>query len=166
MPMKDFPPVLFRKWIFTLAVGVCCLGVGIVYFFFAGDGVLLGLSGLVFGFSVLRGILLYLTISSHDYETVDGTCVAISNRLLRKCRRIKIMDDQGIESTLLLAKHTKIKIGYQYRFFFKKNAQPSLGSKYLDTALSTDCFLGYEELGQYLESDTGESSMSEEKAAK
>lgn len=164
--MKDFPPVLFRKWIFTLAVGVCCLGVGSVYFFFARDGVLMGLSGLVFGFSLLRGILLYRTISSQDYETVEGTCVAISNRLLRKCRRIKIMDDQGIESTLLLAKQTKIKIGYQYRFFFKKNARSSLGSEYLDTALSTDCFLGYEELGQYSESDTGSFPVSKEKTAK
>ena len=91
MPMKDFPSVLFRKWIFTLAVGVCCLGVGIIYFFFAGDGVLMGLSGLVFGFSLLRSILLYRTISSKDYDTVEGTCVSISNRLLRKCRRIKIM---------------------------------------------------------------------------
>lgn len=164
--MKDFPPVLLRKWVFTLAVGVGCLGVGGVYFLFAGDGVLLGLSGLVFGFSLLRGILLYRTISGHDYEAVEGTCIAISNRPLRKCRRVKIMDDQGIESTLLLAKQAEIKIGYQYRFFFKKNARPSLGSEYLDTALSTDCFLGYEELGQYPEADDNSSSVSEEKAAK
>lgn len=164
--MKDFPSVLFRKWIFTLAVGGGCLGVGGVYFFFAGDGVLLGLSGLVFGFSLLRGFLLYRTISRHEYETVEGTCISITNRPLRKCRRVKIMDNQGIESTLLLAKQAKIKIGYQYRFFFKKNARPSLGSEYFDTALSTDCFLGYEELGQYQEADSDSFSRSEEKAAK
>jgi len=166
MPMKNFPSVLFRKWVFTLAVGVGFLGIGGVYFLFAGDGVLLGLSGLVFGFGLLRSFLLYRTISSHDYETMEGTCVAIANRPLRKCRHIKIMDDQGIESTLLLARQAKIKIGYQYRFFFKKNARPSLGSEYFDTALSTDCFLGYEELGQYPEMDAASFSAPEEKAGK
>ncbi|MBP1737663.1 MAG: hypothetical protein H6Q60_1544 [Oscillospiraceae bacterium] len=164
--MKDFPLALLRKWIFTLAMGVGCLGIGFVYFFFSEDGVLLGLSGLVFGFSLLRSIFLYKTISGHDYETVEGTCVAITNRPLRKCRRIRIMDDHGIKSTLLLAKQAKVKIGYQYRFFFKKTTRPSLGSEFLDTALSTDCFLGYEELGEFPGADAGSFSSSEEKTEK
>lgn len=161
--MKNYPPVLVHKWLYTLAVGFGCLGIGVVYYLVAGDVILLMLSSLVFGFSLVRSILLYRTIFRQEYETVMGTCVAITTLPLRKCRRIKVMNDRGIVSTLLLVKQAKIKIGYQYRFFFKKNARSSMGSEYLDTALSTDCFLGYEELGKYPEANNNGSSVSEEK---
>lgn len=68
---------------------------------------------------------------------------------LRKYRKIKIMDDNGNESTMLLGKQSKVKIGYRYRFYFKETQRISLGSEYLDSAMSSDCFLGYEELGEF-----------------
>ena len=58
------------------------------------------------------------------------------------------MDDEGNESALLLGKHSKIQIGFRYRFYFKKTQRLTLGSEYFDSALSSDCFLGYEELGE------------------
>ncbi|WP_444643150.1 hypothetical protein ACRQU7_01325 [Caproiciproducens sp. R1] len=164
--MKNFPPVLVHKWLYTLAVGMGCLGVGVAYYLVTDDGVLLMLSSLVFGLSLVRSILLYRTIFRQDYETVVGTCVAITTLPLRKCRRIKVMDDQGIVNTLLLAKQAKIKIGYQYRFFFKKNVPSYLGSEYFDTVLSTDSFLGYEEIGRYPEKDSDDFSVAKEKAEK
>lgn len=146
---QNFPPVLFRKWLLTNAVAAGCLGIGCAYYFAAKDGIFLGLSGLVFLFGLLRGVFLYRLIAHNEYEPVEGICVGIAANPLRKCRQVRIMDDQGSESTLMLAKQAKIKIGYRYRFYFKKDARPFLGSEYFDTALSTDCFLGYEELGQY-----------------
>ena len=51
-------------------------------------------------------------------------------------------------SALLLGKHSKIQIGFRYRFYFKKTQRLTLGSEYFDSALSSDCFLGFEELGE------------------
>ena len=48
-----------------------------------------------------------------------------------------------------LYKQSKVKIGYRYRFFFRQTQRFSLGSEYLDTAMSSDHFLGYEELGEF-----------------
>lgn len=153
---ESFPPVLFRKWLLTNVVSIGGLGIGVVYYFIAGDGIFLGLSAIVFLFGILRGVSLYRLTARGDYERVEGTCIRITLKPLRKCRQIKIMDSQGVESTLMLTKQTKIKIGYRYRFYFKKDARPLLGSEYLDTALSTDCFLGCEELGPYPEETKSE----------
>lgn len=68
---------------------------------------------------------------------------------LRKYRKIKIMDGDGNESTMLLGKQSKVKIGYRYRFYFKETQHISLGSEYLNSAMSSDHFLGYEELGEF-----------------
>ena len=47
--------------------------------------------------------------------------------------------------TLLLSKSARLKIGAPYRFYFQKGARPAVGNEYLDAALSTNNFLGYEE---------------------
>jgi len=62
------------------------------------------------------------------------------------------MDDTGIESTLKLGKQTKIKLGFRYRFFFSRNGRIPLGNEYFETVLSSDCFLGLEELGEFEQS--------------
>ena len=49
---------------------------------------------------------------------------------------------------LLFGKRSKIQIGFRYRFYFKKTQRLTLGSEYFDAALSSDCFLGFEELGE------------------
>ena len=43
----------------------------------------------------------------------------------------------------------QVKIGYRYRFYFKETQHISLGSEYLNSAISSDHFLGYEELGEF-----------------
>ena len=75
--------------------------------------------------------------------------MAVLPKPLRRYRKIKIMDDKGNESSMLLGKQSKVKIGYRYRFYFKETQHISLGSEYLDSAMSSDSFLGYEELGEY-----------------
>ena len=106
------------------------------------------LCAVVCGLSLCKAWSFYHTICKQNYEIVEGTCVGIVPKPMRKYRKIRIMDDEGTESALLLSKHSKIKIGFRYRFYFKSTQRLTLGSEYFDAALSSDCFLGFEELGE------------------
>lgn len=63
-------------------------------------------------------------------------------------RRKLPMNEQGAERTLLLSKSAKFQIGARYRFYFQTGSRPVVGNDYLDAALSTNSFLGYEALGE------------------
>lgn len=54
----------------------------------------------------------------------------------------------GMEITLLLSKSTWLKIGAPYRFYFQKGTRPTVGNDYLDAALLTNSFLGYEAISE------------------
>lgn len=147
--VKEAPAPLKRRLFLTCIVGTVCLLVGIAMFLFLKDRMMLFLSLAVCVFSAGKVIDYYRVITGEKYEIVEGTCVAVMPKPLRKYRKIKIMDDNGNESTMLLGKQSKVKIGYRYRFFFKETQHISLGSEYLDSAMSSDHFLGYEELGEF-----------------
>ena len=66
--------------------------------------------------------------------------------MLRRYRKIYLTDEQGAERTLLINKSAKFQMGACYRFYFQKSSQPIIGNDYLDAALSSNSFLGYEEL--------------------
>lgn len=144
--IKDCPPPLMRKLFLTILIGVLCLLVGAAMCIFAKDRIMLFLSGAVCVFSLAKAFSLYLVLSEKKYEIVEGTCVGIIPKPMRRFRKIRIMDDEGNESSLLLSKQSKIKIGARYRFYFKQTQRISLGSDYFDAAMSSDCFLGYEVL--------------------
>ena len=61
---------------------------------------------------------------------------------------VTVMDDEGNESSLLLSKQSKVKIGDRYRFYFKQTQRITFGSEYFNAAMSSDCFLGYEAIGE------------------
>ena len=147
--MKDGPLPIERKLFLIGITGTICLLVGIATFLLLKDRMMLFLSLAVCVLSFAKAFEYYRVIAEDGYEIVEGTCVAVMPKPLRKYRKIKIMDDNGNESTMLLDKQAKIKIGYRYRFYFKETQQISLGSEYLDTAMSSDCFLGYEELSEF-----------------
>ena len=151
--LRDAPTPLRRKLYLTVIIGTMCLLVGLAMFLFLKDRMMLFLSLIICTFSGYKVIDYYRIIAGEDYEIVEGTCVSVTPKPLRKYRKIKIIDDNGIESSLLLNKQSKVKIGYRYRFYFKETQYISLGSEYLDSALSSDCFLGYEELGEFTEQD-------------
>lgn len=142
---KDAPLPLKRKIMITILVGLICLVIGIAIFIISNDKIMLILSLAVCGISVYKAFSIYQIILKKQYEVVEGTCVGIVPKPLRKYRKIRIMDDEGNESTLLLHKQSKIKIGDRYCFYFKQAAHLTLGNEYLDAATSSDCFLGYEE---------------------
>ncbi len=145
---KKVPEVLFQKVLVTALIGMSCMVTGIAYYIYARDIVFLALSGLILLFSLLRSISLYKTITRQKFETVVGICVGISVKPFQKQSRIRIIDKEGIETTLRLGKQPRVKIGFLYRFYFKQNQPLSLGNEYLDTILTTDYFLGFEELGK------------------
>ena len=140
----SFPSPLKRKMILTALVGIGCLLVGIAFTVIAKDTMMLLLSVAVCAFSFYKAFAMFRIASKKDYEIVEGTCTAIVPKLLNKFRKIKITDDEGNETTLLLAKQSKIAIGERYKFYFKKTTRVTLGNEYFDSALSSDCFLGYE----------------------
>ena len=140
----SFPAPLKRKMLLTALVGMGCLLVGVAFTIFAKDTMMLLLSVAVCAFSVFKAFSMYRVASKKDYEIVEGTCSAIVPKLITKFKKIKITDDDGNETTLLLAKQSKVTIGERYRFYFKKTTRVTLGNEYFDSALSSDCFLGYE----------------------
>lgn len=146
---KTMPPVLFRKVFLTALVGVGCFAVGAGYYLYCRDGTMLLLSGLVLLFGLFRAAGLYHMITAGKYEVVEGTCVGVSSMPFRRQLKVRIMDAGGAEISLCLSKQTRVRIGFCYRFFFKEERRPSLGNEFLDTALVTGHFLGFEELGKY-----------------
>ncbi len=149
--LKDWPKVLVQKILFTALIGAACFIVGLAIFIFSKDKVTLALSVMVLLFCIIRSAGLYITAKKGRYETVEGTCVGVSSKPLRKQITIRIMDDAGCESTLRLGKQTKVKLGFRYRFYFKQGERVSTGSVYFDAALSSDSFLGFEDLGEFAE---------------
>ena len=162
---KDFPKALLYKVLFTVLIGIGCMIVGCVYFIFSRDTITLALSGAVFIFSIAKSAGLYYTIAKQKYEIVEGTCIGVSSKPFRKQFTAKIMDDSGIESSLRFGKQTKVKIGFRYRFYFKQGQRMSVGNAYFDTALSSDHFLGFEELGEFIAPQTPQPDATAEKDA-
>jgi len=148
--LKNCPQVLFRKLLFTALIGVGILIVGLSYYIYSKDHITLILSFLIFVCGMIRSAGLYIVISKEKYDVVEGTCVGIKSKPFSKQCTVKIIDDKGIEISLRFVKQTKIKIGFFYRFYFKRGERISVGNEYLDAALSSDYFLGFEELGEFM----------------
>ena len=118
--LKNCPRILLQKLLFTALIGVGCLLVGVAYYIFSKDNITLALSFLVLTFSLIRSAGLYHIISEKRYNIVDGTCVGIKPKPLSKHYMVKIIDNNGIETSLRLGKQTKLKIGVRYQFYFKQ----------------------------------------------
>lgn len=146
---RTSPLVLRRKVFFTLLMGLFSITVSFIIYVISADRILLGLGGLIFIFCLFRGGTLWRVVTCQDYEIISGVCVGAGSLPLQKYRRVKILDETGKETTLLLNQQTRINIGSRYCFYFQKYRQPVFGYEYLDASLSTDTFLGYEELGKY-----------------
>lgn len=146
---KTYPRVLTHKVLFTALIGAGCSAVGAAYYLSRRDGTLLLLSGLVFLLCLLRAVGLHRTIAAGKYEVVEGTCIGVSAKPLHRQLRVRMMDADGLETTLSLGRQAKVKIGFRYRFYFKQDQRLTLGNEFLDTALATDQLLGFEELGAF-----------------
>lgn len=151
--LSQFPFVLRRKILLTFLAGISSIAVSLVIFTVAADRILLVLGGFIFAASLVLGIGLWNTAARGQYEVVEGICAGVSTPMLRRYRKIQLIDEQGAERTLLLSKTAKFQIGTRYRFYFQKGSRPTVGNDYLDAALSTNSFLGYEALDDTISPD-------------
>lgn len=140
---NQFPFVLRRKILLTALAGLASLAVSLVIFTATTDHILLALGGIIFIASLALSGSLWRTAARGQYEVVEGVCTGVSTPMLRRYRKVYLVDEQGAEQTLLIHKSSKFQIGAHYRFYFQNNDHPVIGNDYLDTALSTNRFLGY-----------------------
>lgn len=150
---SQMPFVLRRKILLTYLAGIASIAVSLVIFIATADRILLALGGIIFVASLVLGRSLWSIAARGKYEVVEGICTGVSTPMLRCYRKIQLMDKLGMERTLLLSKTAKFQIGTRYRFYFQKGSRPAIGNDYLDAALSTNNFLGYEAFEQALFSD-------------
>lgn len=118
----------------------------LVIFLIANDRIILVLGGLLFICCVFRSKSIWTLISNDRYEMVEGVCSGVTSPPFRRYRKIHLLDGNGTEFTLLLDRNARFHIGTPYRFYFQKDARPLVGNPYLDASLSTNTFLGYEEI--------------------
>ena len=130
----------------------------LVIFLIANDRIILVLGGLLFICCVFRSKSIWTLISNDRYEMVEGVCSGVTSPPFRRYRKIHLLDGNGAEFTLLLDRNERFHIGTPYRFYFQKDARPLVGNPYLDASLSTNTFLGYEEIQV---SDVNESESEE-----
>ena len=125
---KPIPWVLKRRFLVTLLAGV---GAAVMSLFIC---------------CVFRTRSIWTLISNDRYEMVEGVCSGVTSPPFRRYRKIHLLDGNGAEFTLLLDRNARFHIGTPYRFYFQKDARPLVGNSYLDASLSTNTFLGYEEI--------------------
>ena len=142
----QFPFVLRRKILLTALAGLASLAVSLVIFTATTDHILLALGGIIFIASLVLSGSLWSTAACGRYEVVEGVCTSDTAPALHRYRKVQLVDAQGAETTLLLSKASGFRIGSHYRFYFQTGSRPAVGNDYLDAALSTNSFLGYEEL--------------------
>ena len=118
----------------------------LVIFLIANDRIILVLGGLLFICCVFRSKSIWTLISNDRYEMVEGVCSGVTSPPFRRYRKIHLLDGNGAKFTLLLDRNARFHIGTPYRFYFQKDARPLVGNPYLDASLSTNTFLGYEEI--------------------
>lgn len=118
----------------------------LVIFLIANDRIILVLGGLLFICCVFRSKSIWTLISNDRYEMVEGVCSGVTSPPFRRYRKIHLLDGNGAEFTLLLDRNARFHIGTPYRFYFQKDARSLVGNPYLDASLSTNTFLGYEEI--------------------
>lgn len=118
----------------------------LVIFLIANDRIILVLGGLLFICCVFRSKSIWTLISNDRYEMVEGVCSGVTSPPFRRYRKIHLLDGNGAEFTLLLDRNARFHIGTPYRFYFQKDTRPLVGNSYLDASLSTNTFLGYEEI--------------------
>lgn len=140
----EFPAPLKKKTVLTGLIGIGCLLVGIAFYIFGKDLIMLLLSIGIFLFSIYKAITLYLIASKGAYEKVEGVCTSIAPKLFGRYRKIKIVDEEKNERSLMIAKSSKIKVGDDYRFYFTRTEKLTISKEQFDLPDYSDTFLGYE----------------------
>lgn len=140
----SFPKPIAHKILFTPLIGMGCFLLGFAFWLSLQDRVLMLLGPAILAACIFKGIGYYRLAVTGKYETITGTCVGLTRRVVGKYQTIKLMDSKGLETTLRVNKQNKFKIGDGYRLYFTKRDENRIGNDYLESVLAADSFLGYE----------------------
>ena len=77
-----------------ILAGVASIAVSLVIFTVAADRILFVLGGFIFAASLVLGISLWNTAARGRYEVVEGICAGVSTPMLRRYRKIQLIDEQ------------------------------------------------------------------------
>lgn len=146
---QDWPAVLRRRWLLTGAAGLGFLLVGLAVFLSIGDRVLLMLSGMLALCTVLRCVSYYRAVQCGRYKAVEGICVALGRTGLGRQRKVRLLLQDGRESVVTLDKRTDLRIGHQYRIFYRLDSTSPPGGADPQDPPGGELFLALEDLGEY-----------------
>lgn len=144
--MRQWPPVLLRRWVLTVAAGVGFLLVGAAVWLALGDRIMLLLSGAVFLLSLGRAALLFRNFVLGNYVVLDGVCIQITQVPLKKCKKVRLLDAEENELSLLIGRQYKLRVGVRYRIYLQRPDGLALPGAWLPTSLTAGNLLGVEEL--------------------
>lgn len=115
-----FPTVLQRKFLLTLLAGIASAGISAIICVATKDHILLALGIIVLCACLISCRGVWVTAAHKNYEVVEGICAGISTPMLRRYRKVHLIDSHGVEITLLLSKSARLKIGAPTDFTFRK----------------------------------------------
>lgn len=138
--------IFFRKRLYSAAIGVGCLIIGLSYGMLTKDKILIILSVVLVALCIGKIIELYLIEKKKRYEMVAGKCIGNSLGFLARYRNIRIETDEGVVE-ICVPKNIKLQTGNSYIFYFKEvhSDISEFGNKMKEKILS-DNFLGSEEI--------------------
>lgn len=149
LAFQEWPAVLRRRWLLTGAAGFGFLLVGLAVFFSLGDCVLLMLSALLTLCTLLHCMVYYSTIRCRRYQVIEATCIDLGRPGIGRQRKVRLLLRDGRETTVTLDKRTALRVGHQYRIFFRLNCAPPHGEPDLQDLPAGDSILALEHIGEY-----------------
>ena len=144
--LKNKPKPLVRQITQSLLIGCGCLLVGIGIAFSTKDMVTLWISIAVLVGCLYKAFDIYCLVSKDKYVIVVGICQNAAYRLLQKTNRVTIIDEQGDALTLDVLRNCHLRVGAQYRFYFRRAPTHGEGTnEFFKTAMTSEVFLAVEE---------------------
>lgn len=151
--LQQWPAPLFRRWVLTIALGFAFLGIGTAVWLALNDRVLLMLSIVMFALTLGKAVMMFRSIALRRYEVVEGVCVQISSLPFQKCKKVKLLDADGNERSVLMDKQTRLRIGGRYRLYFRIGNHTAVSDTWIRSSLAAGNLLGMEDLGDFTDFD-------------
>lgn len=147
--VKKWPTALRNRWFLYGAAGAGFLLVGLAAFSVLQDRMLLWISALLALGTLLRCLSFYRIVQAEAFEVVEGVCIELDSAGLRKRRKVRLLQEDGNEYTILLDKRMPLRLGNRYRIFFRYEDVAERDTELFPNFIVEDHFLGLEDMGEY-----------------
>ena len=144
--LKDKPRVLVRKIFTIVLIGICCFTFGTIYSLSTKDPVLLWISVIIMLCCLYKGGDIVFMLMKNTYVVIIGECVIITHRWMHKSNRVTLEDENGAALTLDVPKSYRLKKDVVYRFYFRRMPIRNKTNGFIETAMTSNAFLGLEEV--------------------